>query len=132
MTVVKARVRAVGFRGGVEGVVLVNTGASLTLLDMEVAKAIRVKSVGRRVRAVVTDGHELGTELAVLEELVVEGEELPYAYTAVVEFPNGLRGRLRELGLAYWCILGLTTLELLQLVPDTTTGRLRKTAAILI
>jgi len=129
---VKARATVIGFKDRIEGTVLVDTGASLTLLDRRITEIVGVKSVGRTVNVVVADGHELMAELAILEKLIVEGEELPYAYVAVLEFPNNLRQKLRELGLVDWCMLGLSTLELLQLTPDVKTGTLRKTTAFAI
>jgi len=129
---VKAEFRAIGSRGSIEGVALVDTGASFTMLDRGAADGIGVKYVGRRVRAVVADGHEVEGELAIVDRLVVEGEELLYAYVAVFDFPARVREKLREEGLSDCCIIGLTTLELLQLVPDVTTGRLRKTSALLL
>jgi len=129
---VKADFRVIGSRESIEGVALVDTGASLTMLDRGVADGIGVKYVGRRVRIVVADGHEVESELAIVDKLVVEGEELPYAYVAVLDFPARVRERLREEGLSDCCIIGLTTLELLQLVPDITTGKLRRTSALLL
>jgi len=128
---VKARATVIGFKDRVEGTVLVDTGASLTPLDRRIAEIVGVKSVGRTVN-VIADGHELVAELAILEKLIVEYEELPYAYVAVLEFPNNLRQKLRELSLVDWRMLGLSTLELLQLAPDVRTGTLRKTTAFAI
>jgi predicted aspartyl protease len=129
---VKAKIMVVGSKDRAEGVALVDTGASLTLLDRRVAEAVGVELIGRKVRVVVANGHELTGELAILKKLVVDSEELLYAYTAILEFPDNLREKLRELGLINWCILGLATLELLRLIPDITTGMLRKTTALLI
>jgi len=129
---VKAGFRVIGSRGSIEGVALVDTGASLTMLDRGVAGDIGVEYVGRRVRVVVADGHEVEGELAIVDKLVVEGEELPYAYVVVLDFPARVRERLEEEGLSDRCIIGLTTLELLQLVPDIATGKLRRTSALLL
>ena len=62
---------------------------------------------------VVADGHEVVGELAIVDKLVVEGEELLYAYVAVLDFPARVKEKLREEGLSDCCIIGLTTLELL-------------------
>jgi len=129
---VRAGFKVIGFRESIEGVALVDTGASLTMLDRGVADGIGVKYVGRRVRIVVADGHEVKGELAIVDKLIVEGEELPYAYVVAFDFPTRVRERLREEGLSDCCIIGLTTLELLQLVPDITTGKLRRTSALLL
>ncbi len=80
---------------------------------------------------VIANGHKLTGDLAILEKLV-DGGELPYAYSVVLEFPRSLRGKLLELGFIGWCIIGLLTLELLQLTPNAVTGTLCRTAALLI
>lgn len=132
MTMVKASIKIVGSRSSAQGIALVDTGASLTLVDEEVANEVGVRYLGRVVRVVVADGHEVQARLAVVDKLIVEGEELLYAHVAVLRFTEKLRERLRSLGLADWCVIGVTTLELLQLVPDPTTGRLRKSSALLL
>lgn len=115
---VKANVEVVGFKGFREGLALVDAGASLTLFDRGVAKKVGVKLTGRKARLVVADGHEVVGELAILEKLTVEGEELPGAHVAVIGFPKKLRERLKAIGVAEWLILGLSTLEILGLTPN--------------
>jgi len=132
MTYVKAKVRVSGRKKEIEDVVLVDTGASLTLLDKDSAHEVDVEFIGRKVSVTVADGHELPAELAVVKKLTVNGEELPYAYVATLKFPEKLKEKLSELKVSSWCILGLTTLELLQLIPDPTTGKLRKTSALFL
>lgn len=132
MALVKARVRAEGPQGTLEGVALVDTGASITLLDERAALEIGVRRTGRIVRLVVANGHELEGELVILNRLIVEDEELPGAHALVVEFPARLMERLRSFGLCDWCIIGLATLELLGLSPDTAEGRVRKVGALFL
>ena len=132
MTIVKAKVKAIGPRRSVEGLALVDTGSSLTLIDREVADSIGVKHLGRKVKIIVADGHELHAELTIVDRLIIEGEELPYTHVATPSFTEELKERLRELELSDWCIIGPTTLELLQLTPNPTTGTLRKSTALLL
>lgn len=128
----RAKFRIIGFNKSVEGVALVDTGASLTLLDKSIAEEISVKYVGRRVRIVTADCHEVEAELAIVDRLVVEDEESPFAYVAVMNFPSRLREKLQKLSLCDYCIIGLISLELLQLIPDTVTGKLRKSSVIFL
>ncbi len=132
MTIVKARVKAIGFKHSIEGIALVDTGASLTLIDRDVADDIGVKYLKRKIKVIVADGHEIYADLAIIDKFIVEGEELPYTHIAVSNFAKELKEKLKTLGLIDWCIIGLTTLEILQLIPDPTTGTLRKSSALLL
>jgi hypothetical protein len=51
---------------------------------------------------------------------------LDYEKVMVVELSGGLRKVLRGLGVDDSVIIGLTTVELAGLIPDTATGRLKK------
>ena len=129
---IKASLKITGFRGSIEEVALVDTGAPLTLLDRGVADKVGVEYAGEEDRVVVADGHEVKGELAVVRELVIEGRKLPYAHLAVIKFPQKLREALRRMGLSSCCIAGLTALEPLQLILGTATGRLRELPALLL
>jgi len=129
---VKASVSIAGYRGNVSGVVLVDTGASVTLLNEDIANEIGVKYVGRRLKLIAADGREVVGELAIVNELVIEGEKLPEAHVAVLRFSREIKERLKAHGLADWCTVGLSTLEILGLVPNTTTGRVEKVGALLL
>jgi hypothetical protein len=51
---------------------------------------------------------------------------LDYEKVMVVELSGGLRKVLREIGVDDSVIIGLTTVELAGLMPDTATGRLKR------
>ena len=70
-------------------------------------------------------------DLAIVESLVIEGEELPGTHVAMVEIPSNLGERLRSLGLSNRCIVGASTLELLGLIANPTTGRVEKVGSLL-
>ena len=53
-------------------------------------------------------------------------------YVVVTELSDKVKEALRRARLCNYLIIGVTTLDLLQLVPDPTTGKLQKTAALLI
>jgi len=56
----------------------------------------------------------------------VEDEILDYEKVLVVEFNGEVREALRKLDVDDSIILGVTTLELANFIPDTAAGKLRK------
>jgi len=128
---VKARIKAIGFHGSIEDYVLIDTGATYTLIDRAV-KEIGIKLTGKGMKLIVADGHEVDGELAIIDKLVIEGEELPYAHVILIDFPGALKKRLSAMELADWCIIGHTTLELLNLIPNTKTGKLEKVSGLFL
>ncbi|MHA1593164.1 MAG: aspartyl protease family protein [Candidatus Baldrarchaeia archaeon] len=132
MVLVRASVGFEGFKGKISGVALVDTGSALTLLDRSIADRIGTRTIGRRVKIIVADGHEIFADLAIVNKVVVEGEELPGAHVGLMDFPEKLAKRLRELNLSEWCVIGMSTLEILGLFPNTLTGKVEKGSALLI
>jgi len=132
MAIVRARVVIRGTRGSAEEVALVDTGSTYTLIDRELAQEIGVRSTSKKVKVIVADGHEIVGDLAVVEEIDVEGEVLPLAHLLVIDFPAGLAKRLEDLGLSKRAILGPLTLEALGLAPDTGVGRLKRVGPLLV
>jgi len=131
VTVVRAKAVIRGSRGSAEKLALVDTGSTYTLIDTALAQEVGVRFVDKRIK-VIADGHEVTGDLAVIDELAVEGEALLFAHAVVMDFPAELARRLERLGLSKRVILGLLTIEALGLVPDTATERLRKVGALLI
>jgi predicted aspartyl protease len=105
---------------------LVDTGAAMTVIDRSLAENVGVMCTGRRRSLVSATGHKLEGEVAIVRELVIEDEVLDYEEIMVVELSGGLRKVLREIGVDDSVIIGLTTVELAGLIPDTATGRLKK------
>jgi predicted aspartyl protease len=127
---VKTSIEVAGFRGSRKGLAIVDTGASLTLLDEIVARDIGVRMTGRELSLTVADGHEVKGLLAIVDKLRVEDEELPGAHVAVISFPERLRDRLSMLNVDNWVIVGFATLEILGLTPNVKTGKLEKVGAL--
>lgn len=71
-------------------------------------------------------GHKLEGEIAIVKELTVEGEILDYEKVLVTEFDGEVKKVLRKLDVDNSIILGVKTVELASIVPDTSTGKLRK------
>ncbi|MEM0439929.1 MAG: aspartyl protease family protein [Sulfolobales archaeon] len=124
--IVRARIVIRGSKGYFEELALVDTGASITLLDTNAAEHLGVKYLGRKMKLIVADGHEIAGELAIVDSLSVEGEELPGAHVLVIDFPARLSESLKSLGVSGRVVLGLSILEILGLVPNTSTGRVEK------
>jgi predicted aspartyl protease len=131
MGIVRTRVSLKGMRGSKDCIALVGTGAAMTVIDRSLAENVGVTYTGRRRSLVSATGHKLEGELAIVRELIVEDEVLDYEKVMVVELSGGLRKVLREMGVDDSVIIGLTTVELAGLMPDTATGRLKKAETFL-
>jgi predicted aspartyl protease len=131
MGIVRTRVSSKGMRGSKDCIALVDTGAAMTVIDRSLAEEVGVTYTGRRRSLVSATGHKLEGEVAIVRELVVEDEVLDYEKVMVVELSGGLRKVLREIGVDDSVIIGLTTVELAGLMPDTATGRLKKVETFL-
>jgi predicted aspartyl protease len=128
---VRARVVVTGSKGSREGTALVDTGAVMTVVDRDVADAVGVVYTGRRRALISATGHRLEGEVAVVRELIVEGEVLDYEKVLAVRLDEEVKKVLRSLDVDDSIIVGVTTIELAGFIPDTATGRLRKIEAFL-
>jgi len=131
MGTVRAKVVLKGTKDSEECVALVDTGAAMTVIDSSLAEAIGVTYTGRKRSLISATGHKLEGEIAIVRELIVEGEVLDYEKVLKVEFSEEVRKVLRSLEVEDSLILGLTTVELASFMPDTATGRLRKVETFL-
>ena len=61
----------------------------------------------------------------------VEGEVLKYEIVAVAEIPENVKRVLSQSGLDENVVVGLLTIERANMVPDTTTGTLRRVESFL-
>jgi len=127
----RARVVVTGSKGSREGTALVDTGAVMTVVDRDVADAVGVVYTGRRRALISATGHRLEGEVAVVRELIVEGEVLDYEKVLAVRLNEEVKKALRSLDVDDSIIVGVTTIELAGFIPDTATGRLRKIEAFL-
>jgi predicted aspartyl protease len=128
---VRARVVLRGSKGSREGTALVDTGAAMTVVDKDIADAVGVVYTGRGRTLISATGHRLEGEVAVVRELIVEGEVLDYEKVLAVRLNEEVKKALRNLDVDESIIIGITTIELAGLIPDTATGRLRKIEAFL-
>lgn len=124
--VVKANITLKGSRESTACVALVDTGAAMSVVDRELADHVGVTYTGRKRALTSATGHRLEGEIAMVREMLVEGEVLDYATFIAVSFSEEVREALRKLDISDPIILGLTTVELAGFLPDTSTGKLRK------
>lgn len=132
MTIVKANLRLEGTKKQSEGIALIDTGAFVTIIDRDVADKVGVIHLRRILTLTTASGHKMEGELAVINKLIVEGEELPYAHLLILKIPEEVKEMLRSKQLSDWGIIGLTTLDLLNLMPDSTTGKLKKSNSFML
>ena len=111
MSAVKARVRLRGTKTGYSSdAVLADSGARMSLIDSSIAERIGVEYTGREINFVSISGHTVKALEAVVVELEVESEILKYEAIAV----------------------GVLTLERANMIPDTTTGKLKKVESFIV
>ena len=91
----------------------------MSVIDRSLAENVDVTYTGRRRSLVSATGHKLEGEVAIVRELIVEDEVLDYEKVIVVELSGDVRKVLRELGVDNSVIVGLTTVELAGLMPDS-------------
>jgi len=124
--IVKAEATLRGLKNSEKCTALVDTGAIMTVIDKGLAEAVGVTYTGRRRSLTSATGHKLEGEIAMVRELTVEDEVLDYEKVLVVEFYGEVKRALVKLDVNDSIILGVTTLELANFVPDTSTGKLRR------
>ena len=132
MTVVKAKVKLRGTIREYDSNALADRGARMSLIDKSLADRIGVEYTGRIIDFVSISGHVVRGSEAVTPELMIEDEILKYEVAAVVEIPETVKKTLLESGLDGNLVIGLLTLERANLIPDTTTGVLRKIGSFIL
>ncbi|MBS7611331.1 aspartyl protease family protein [Candidatus Bathyarchaeota archaeon] len=129
--VVKSNVELKGFKSSEKCRALVDTGAAMTVIDKSLAEVLGVMYTGRERLLTSATGHKLKGEIAMVREMIVEDEILDYEKVLVVEFNEEVKKTLNSLNVHPLIIVGITTVELASLIPDITTGTLKKANAFL-
>ena len=129
---VKARVRLAGAKESYSSIVLADTGARMSLVDRLLAERIAVQYTGREINFLSISGHAVKALEALVPELEVEGEVLKHEAVAVAEIPKNVKETLRKSELDDNMIVGILTLERANMVPDTTTGTLKKVESFIL
>jgi predicted aspartyl protease len=132
MVLVKARVRLSGVKEGYSSTALTDTGARMTLIDRSLAERIGVQYTGRIIDFVSISGHVVKALEAIVPELEVEGEKLKYEAVAVAEIPEKVKEVLKQSAVDEKIIIGILTIERANMVPDTTTGTLKKVESFIL
>jgi hypothetical protein len=126
MVLVKAKVRLSGLKEGFSSTVLIDTGARMTLIDRSLAERIGVQYTGRIIDFISVSGHVVRALEAVVSELEIEGEVLKYDVLAVTDIPEKVKEILRKSEVDENIVIGVLTIERANMIPDTTTGVLRR------
>ncbi len=132
MVLVRAEVKLKGARSSYSSTVLADSGARMSLIDKDLAERLGVRYTGREIDFVSISGHTVKGLEAIVPELEVEGEVLKYEPVAIAEIPKAVRKALSDSELDENVIVGVLTLERANLIPDTTTGRLRKVGSFIL
>jgi predicted aspartyl protease len=132
MVLVKARVRLSGVKEGYSSTALTDTGARMTLIDRSLAECIGVQYTGGIIDFVSISGHVVKALEAIVPELEVEGEKVKYEAVAVAEIPEKVKEVLKESAVDEKIIIGILTIERANMVPDTTTGTLKKVESFIL
>jgi len=126
MVLVKAKVRLSGLKESFSSTVLIDTGARMTLIDRSLAERIGVQYTGRIIDFISVSGHVVRALEAVVSELEIEGEVLKYDVLAVTDIPEKVKEILRKSEVDESIVIGVLTIERANMIPDTTTGVLRR------
>jgi hypothetical protein len=126
MVLVKAKVRLSGLKESFSSTVLIDTGARMTLIDRSLAERIGVQYTGRIIDFISVSGHVVRALEAVVSELEIEGEVLKYDVLAVTDIPEEVKEILRKSEVDESIVIGVLTIERANMIPDTTTGALRR------
>lgn len=126
----KAKVRLSGVKKSYSSTVLTDTGARMTLVDKSLAERIGVQYTGRTINFV--SGQVVKALEALVSELEVEGEVLKYEAVAVAEIPEKVKEALRKSEIDENIIIGILTIERANMIPDTTTGILRRVESFIL
>jgi len=129
---VKAKVRLLGVKDSYSSIVLIDSGARMSLLDKALAEKLGVEYTGREIDFISISGHTVKGLEAILSQIDVEGEVLKYEPVAVAEIPKTVKEALRKSELDENVIIGILTLERANMIPDTTTGTLKKVESFIL
>jgi len=132
MVLVKAKVRLLGVKDSYSSTALTDTGARMSLVDRSLAERIGVEYTGRGISFVSISGHAVKALEAIVSELEVEGEALKYEAIAVAEIPKNVKETLKNNELDENMIIGVLTMERANMIPDTTTGTLKKVESFIL
>jgi len=122
----KARFRVVGAKSSVSGVAIVDTGSIMSVVDLNIAKAIGLKPTGRVVELATLSGDEVLCDEMLTEVFEIEGKALAIERVAVCKLPSKAREKLRALGAGPNMVIGMVTLEGAGLVINPAMGKLEK------
>lgn len=132
MGLTRARFKLKGLKDEDEGVALVDTGATFTILDSELGERLGVEYTEVPIKLTTFSGQELRCEEALIREIEIEAKKRVYDAVAICLFPPPLKEKLREVGVSSQVVIGLLTLERMGYAVDPVARRLIESPALLI
>ena len=116
---------AVGSRGEVGSVALVDGGALHTVIDESLARELGAKYTGLIITLTSFSGHRMRCSEAILDLIAVEDKRVPHELVAVCKIPNEVRELLKRYGADERVVIGVHSLEHLGLAIDLITQACR-------
>lgn len=132
MGITKARVVLKGKKNKYSSTALVDTGARMSLIDESIANHVGVEPTGRKIEFMSVSGQKVQALEGIVYEFRIEEELLKYEAVAIAEIPKAVKETLMNSGLDGKVIVGLLTPERANLLPDTTTGQLKKVPSFIL
>ena len=126
MALVIARAHLQGYKRSYSSTALVDTSVRMTLIDRLLAEEMGVGCTGRILSFISISGQPVKASEAVVSMLEIEGEILRYEIVAVADISESVKKVLAQNGFDENIIIGLLTIERANMMPDTTSGVLRK------
>jgi len=133
MVLVKASVKLRGLKTSYStNNAFVDSDARMTIVERRIAEHIGVEYTGRRVNFISISGHKIKASEAMILEMNIEGEVLKYEAVAVADIPNTVKEVLKKNNLDENVVIGILTLERANMIPNTTTGKLKKVESFIL
>ncbi len=133
MVLVKASVKLRGLKTSYStNNAFVDSDARMTIVERRIAEHIGVEYTGRRVNFISISGHKIKASEAMILEMNIEGEVLKYEAVAVADIPNTVKEVLKKNNLDENVVIGILTLERANMIPNATTGKLKKVESFIL
>lgn len=120
----RAKFKVSGDKDSIEGVAIVDTGSSMSIIDEKSAKRLGLRHTERTIKLTTLSGEDVVCSEMLVNVLEVEGERLVSERVAVCDLPDKITEKLSALGAHPHPIIGVVTLEAAGFAVNPLTGRL--------
>ena len=122
----RAKFRVSGDRDCIEGIAIVDTGSSLSIIDENIAEKLGLKPTKRTIKLTTLSGEEVMCSEMLTSAFEIESEKLVSERVAVCKLSNNVREKLRVMGVYEGVIIGVVTLETAGFAVNPLTGKIEK------